>query len=62
MEPAMLLTNSPFELDQAGLLVESQEQDSGKRKIPKHQRGTARSGHDIWFSIPLESGGRTLPS
>ena len=62
MEQAMSLKNSPFEHDQARLLVGSWAQDSEKRRIPTLQRGTAMSGQWIRFSIPLKcsSGDRIL--
>ena len=58
----MSLKNSPFEHDQAKQLEDSQAQDSDTKTISTHQRGTATSGQQIWFSIPPEcsSGDRTL--
>ena len=60
----MSLKNSPFEHDQAKQLEDSQARDSDMKTISTHQRGTATSGQQIWFSIPLEcsSGNRTLRS
>ena len=63
-EQAMSLKNSPCERDQARQLEVSRAPDNEKRTVPIHQWGTARSGQQIWFSIPLEcsSEGRTLLS
>ena len=54
MEQAMSLKNSPFGHDRVKQLVVSRAQDSEKRTVPTHQQGTARSGQQIWFSIPME--------
>ena len=58
----MSLKNSLCGHDQAKQLEDSQARDSDTKTISTHQRGTATSGQQIWFSIPLEcsSGDRTL--
>ena len=60
----MSLKNSLCGRDQAKQLEDSQARDSDMRTVPTHQRGTATSGQQTWFSIPPEcsSEGRTWHS